>query len=114
MEIRELKTMEVGQLVKMAGDLKLSGAGKMPKRELLFRVIQAQATNGSCVAEGVLDRRPGDELATLGLLATRFRVGSLQQRRGELDAALQQARKDHESGKTVVESVEDHVKRVTQ
>ena len=32
----------------------------------------------------------------------------------ELDAALQQARKDHESGKTVVESVEDHVKRVTQ
>ena len=56
MEIRELKTMEVGQLVKMAGDLKLSGAGKLPRRELLFKVIQAQANNGSCVAEGVLEK----------------------------------------------------------
>ena len=42
-EIRELNRMEVGELVKMAGKLKLNGAGKLPRRELLFKVIQAHA-----------------------------------------------------------------------
>jgi transcription termination factor Rho len=57
MEIRELKNMEVGQLVKMATDLKVSGAGNLPRRELLFKVIRAHAAaNGSIIAEGVLEK----------------------------------------------------------
>jgi transcription termination factor Rho len=57
MEIRELKNMDVGQLVRMATDLKVSGAGNLPRRELLFRVIQAHAAaNGSIIAEGVLEK----------------------------------------------------------
>jgi hypothetical protein len=32
MEIRELKNMEGGRLVKMATDLKVAGAGNLPRR----------------------------------------------------------------------------------
>jgi transcription termination factor Rho len=57
MDIHELKEMEAGDLVRMACDLKVHGAGKLPRRELLFKVIQAQASsNGSIIAEGVLER----------------------------------------------------------
>jgi transcription termination factor Rho len=57
MEIRELKNMEVGRLVKMATDLKVAGAGNLPRRELLFKVIRAHAAaNGSIIAEGVLEK----------------------------------------------------------
>jgi len=57
MDIHELKEMEAGDLVSMASDLKVAGAGKLPRRELLFKVIQAHASkNGSIIAEGVLER----------------------------------------------------------
>ena len=57
MDIHELKEMEVGDLVRMASELKVAGAGKLPRRELLFKVIQAHASkNGSIIAEGVLER----------------------------------------------------------
>jgi transcription termination factor Rho len=57
MDIRELKTMEVGQLVKVAGSLAVEGAGAMRRQDLVYRIIQAQAQrNGSIVTEGVLER----------------------------------------------------------
>jgi len=57
MEIRELKNMETGKLVEMARELKVHGAGSLPRRDLLFRVIRAHAAaNGSIVAEGVLEK----------------------------------------------------------
>jgi transcription termination factor Rho len=57
MDIRELKEMEVGKLVKVATTLEVEGAGNLPRRELLFRVIQAHAAqNGSVIAEGVLEK----------------------------------------------------------
>jgi transcription termination factor Rho len=57
MDIRELKTMEVGQLVKVAGSLAVEGAGAMRRQDLVYRIIQAQAArNGSIVTEGVLER----------------------------------------------------------
>ena len=57
MDIHELKEMEAGDLVRMACDLKVQGAAKLPRRELLFKVIQAHASsNGSIIAEGVLER----------------------------------------------------------
>jgi len=56
-DIKELKTMEVGQLTKMAHELEIDGAGNLPFRELLYKVIQAHASrNGSVIAEGVLEK----------------------------------------------------------
>ena len=57
MNIKELKTMEVSELVKIAHDLEVDGAASVPYRELLYKIIQAQAAaNGSIIAEGVLER----------------------------------------------------------
>jgi len=57
MNIKELKTMEVSDLVKIAHDLEVEGAGSVPYRELLYKIIQAQAArNGSVIAEGVLEK----------------------------------------------------------
>ena len=57
MQIKELKRMDVSKLVKFAGELKVVGAGSMPYRELVYKVIRAQASqNGSIVAEGVLEK----------------------------------------------------------
>jgi transcription termination factor Rho len=57
MDIRELKSMDVGQLVKLASGMDVDGAGGMRRQELLFRIIQTQAQrNGSIVTEGVLER----------------------------------------------------------
>ncbi len=57
MHIRELKTMEVTKLVKLASDLEVAQAGKLPRRELLFKLIRAHAAkDGTVIAEGVLER----------------------------------------------------------
>jgi transcription termination factor Rho len=57
MDIKELKRMEVPQLVEMAAGLEVAGAGNMPYRELMYKVIRAHAAqNGSIVAEGVLEK----------------------------------------------------------
>jgi transcription termination factor Rho len=57
MNIKELKNTEVGDLVKIASDLDVEGAGHIPVRELLYKVIQAQAAkNGAIIAEGVLEK----------------------------------------------------------
>jgi transcription termination factor Rho len=57
MDIKSLKSMEVGELVKLAADLEVNGAGHLPFRDLLYRVIQAHAAkNGSVIAEGVLEK----------------------------------------------------------
>jgi transcription termination factor Rho len=57
MDIRELKAMEPGQLVKLASNMEVQNAGGMPRQELVFRIIQAQSSrNGAIVTEGVLER----------------------------------------------------------
>jgi transcription termination factor Rho len=57
MDIRELKSMDVGQLVKLASGMDVEGAGGMRRQELLYRIIQTQAArNGSIVTEGVLEK----------------------------------------------------------
>ncbi len=59
MDLRELKSMEVGQLVKVATTFDVTGAGAMRRPELVFRILHAQAAkNGSIEAEGVLERLP--------------------------------------------------------
>ena len=57
LEIKELKVMDVAQLVRLAGELEVQGAGGMPRRELVFRVIRTHAArNGAVIAEGVLEK----------------------------------------------------------
>jgi transcription termination factor Rho len=57
MNIKELKSMDVTELVQLASELKVGGAGNLPYRELLYKVIQVSASkNGSVIGEGVLER----------------------------------------------------------
>ena len=59
MDIQELKTADVGKLMGMAADLEVEGAGNLPRRELLFRLLRAHASNqGTITGEGVLERLP--------------------------------------------------------
>jgi transcription termination factor Rho len=59
MNIQELRTMEVAELVQLAADLEISQPGRMKRPELLHRIIRAHAAkDGSVVTEGVLDRLP--------------------------------------------------------
>jgi transcription termination factor Rho len=56
-DIRELKDKDMGQLVQLASELDVALGPNLPRRELLFKVIQAHAArNGAIVAEGVLER----------------------------------------------------------
>jgi len=59
MDIRELKSMDVGGLVKLAINLQVREPGRMRRPELLYRIIQAHASrNGSIITEGVLEKLP--------------------------------------------------------
>ncbi|MDX1390460.1 MAG: Rho termination factor N-terminal domain-containing protein, partial [Acidobacteriota bacterium] len=60
MNIQELKSMDVTELVQLATDLEISQPGRMKRPELLHRIIKAHAAkNGKAVVtEGVLDRLP--------------------------------------------------------
>ncbi|HEX4823474.1 MAG TPA: transcription termination factor Rho [Candidatus Polarisedimenticolaceae bacterium] len=57
MDIRELKTMDAPQLVRLAGSFDIENAGVLRRQELVYRIIQAQARrNGQLVADGVVER----------------------------------------------------------
>ena len=57
MDIRELKTMDAPTLVKLAGSFEIENAGVLRRRELVYRIIQAQARrNGQLIADGVVER----------------------------------------------------------
>jgi transcription termination factor Rho len=57
MDLRELKIMDVGGLMKLAATFDVPGTGGMRRQELVFRILQAQvAKNGSILSEGVLER----------------------------------------------------------
>jgi transcription termination factor Rho len=59
MDIRELKSMDVGGLVKLATNLQVREPGRMRRPELLYRIIQAHASrNGAIITEGVLEKLP--------------------------------------------------------
>src|SRR5262245_34739658 len=57
MDIRELKTMDAPQLVRLAGSCDIENAGVLRRQELVYRIIQAQARrNGQRVADGVVEK----------------------------------------------------------
>ncbi|MEE8411199.1 MAG: transcription termination factor Rho [Acidobacteriota bacterium] len=58
MDIRELKAMDVAKLIKLAAELNIEGAGSLPYRELVYKVIHGTAASrGSvAIAEGVLEK----------------------------------------------------------
>ena len=56
LDLRELKTMDVGQLVKVAGDLSVQNAGGLPYRDLMYKIIRAYASNeGAVIAQVIHD-----------------------------------------------------------
>jgi transcription termination factor Rho len=56
MDIAELKTKTISELLKVAHDLKLSGVSALRKQELIFRILEAQTEkNGYIFAAGVLE-----------------------------------------------------------
>jgi transcription termination factor Rho len=57
MDMRELKAMDAGQLVRIASGFEVEGAGTLRRQELLYRILQAQAgSGGAIVCEGVLEK----------------------------------------------------------
>ena len=57
MDIRELKTMDASQLVKLAARMDVPGAGGLRRQDLVYRILQTEAArNGSIRAEGVLEK----------------------------------------------------------
>jgi len=56
-DIQEIKQLAPAELVKVAATLRVNGAGNMPYRDVLCRVIQAHARNRETIsAVGVLER----------------------------------------------------------
>ncbi len=59
MEIAELKTMKISELGKLAQELKIHGITGLRKQELIFRILEAQATkDGLIFSDGVLEILP--------------------------------------------------------
>ncbi len=58
LDIRELKAMDVAKLIELAGELNIEGAGSLPYRDLVYKVIHGTAASrGSvAIAEGVLEK----------------------------------------------------------
>jgi transcription termination factor Rho len=57
MNIKELKSMEVGELTAMASEMGITSAGHLPYRDLVYKVIKTHASNNaSVIAEGVLEK----------------------------------------------------------
>jgi len=58
LDIRELKAMDVAKLIELAGGLNIEGAGSLPYRDLVYKVIHGTAASrGSvAIAEGVLEK----------------------------------------------------------
>ncbi len=59
MNLAELKIMKIGELVKLARELKVEGFSSMRKQELIFALLQAQADkDGKMRGSGVLEILP--------------------------------------------------------
>ena len=49
--------MPLPKMIELATELKIGGAGTMPRRDLSYKIIQVSASSGGCVmADGVLER----------------------------------------------------------
>jgi len=59
MEISELKTKNISELLQMAKGLKITGVSGMKKQELIFKILEAQTQkDGLIFSEGVLEILP--------------------------------------------------------
>ncbi len=59
LNLKELKLKKIGELMRLAKDLAVEGASGMRKQELIFAILQGQATkNGLIYGEGVLEVLP--------------------------------------------------------
>jgi len=59
MDIAELKTKKIEELIDVASTLNIEGLSSLRKQEIIFKILEAQATqNGLIFAEGVLQVLP--------------------------------------------------------
>ena len=59
MDIAELKSKKIDELLELATELKINGLGNLRKQEIIFRILEAQAQlNGLIFNEGVLQVLP--------------------------------------------------------
>jgi len=59
MDIAELKSKKIDELLEVASELKINGLGNLRKQEIIFRILEAQAQqNGLIFSEGVLQVLP--------------------------------------------------------
>jgi transcription termination factor Rho len=59
MDIAELKSKKIDELIEMASELSINGLGNLRKQEIIFRILEAQAKlNGLIFNEGVLQVLP--------------------------------------------------------
>src|SRR3989338_6282419 len=59
MNLSELKSKKIGDLIEMAHTLKIEVAANLRKQELIFALLNAHATqNGNIYVEGVLETLP--------------------------------------------------------
>jgi transcription termination factor Rho len=59
MDIAELKSKKIDELIGMASELSINGLGNLRKQEIIFRILEAQAKlNGLIFSEGVLQVLP--------------------------------------------------------
>ena len=59
MDIAELKSKKIDELLELATELKINGLGNLRKQEIIFRILEAQAKlNGLIFNEGVLQVLP--------------------------------------------------------
>ena len=59
MDIAELKSLKMAELVKIAQDLNIAGSSGLKKQELIFRILEEQTKKeGLIFADGVLEVLP--------------------------------------------------------
>jgi hypothetical protein len=58
MDMAEMKTKTISDLLKVAKDLDIQGVGGLKKQELIFKILEAQTEkNGLMFSQGVLEPR---------------------------------------------------------
>jgi len=59
MDIAELKSKRISELLEVASELNINGLGTLRKQEIIFKILEAQAQlNGLIFSEGVLQVLP--------------------------------------------------------
>ena len=88
MDIVELKTKTISELLEVAQDLNISGVSSLRKQELIFKILEAQTEkNGYIFAAGVLEILP-DIVSRLRGLSPTWREREAKETRAATEKSL--------------------------